>query len=115
MILLFTTACVLARAIALNPKYLFCDEPNSGLDPVTSLVIDKLIEEITEEYNITTIVNTHDMNSIMETGAHIILIDKGYKAWDGSKDDIFTSDNEALNAFVFASNLFKKVKNSIVK
>ena len=100
----------IARAIALNPKYLFCDEPNSGLDPVTSLVIDKLIEEITEEYNITTIVNTHDMNSIMETGAHIILIEKGHKAWEGSKDDIFTSDNKSLNDFVFASDLFKNVK-----
>ena len=105
----------IARAIALNPKYLFCDEPNSGLDPKTSIVIDELIAGITHEDKITTIVNTHDMNSIMETGAHIILIDKGCKAWDGSKDDIFTSDNEALNAFVFASNLFKKVKNSIVK
>lgn len=103
----------IARAIALNPKYLFCDEPNSGLDPVTSLVIDKLIEEITQEYNITTIVNTHDMNSIMETGAHIILIENGCKAWDGSKDDIFFSDNEALDRFVFASNLFKKVKDSV--
>ena len=103
----------IARAIALNPKYLFCDEPNSGLDPVTSLVIDKLIEEITEEYNITTIVNTHDMNSIMETGAHIILIEKGHKAWEGSKDDIFTSDNESLNNFVFASDLFKNVKRAV--
>ena len=103
----------IARAIALNPRYLFCDEPNSGLDPVTSLVIDKLIEEITEEYNITTIVNTHDMNSIMETGAHIILIEKGHKAWEGSKDDIFTSDNKSLNDFVFASDLFKNVKRAI--
>ena len=103
----------IARAISLNPKYLFCDEPNSGLDPVTSLVIDKLIEEITEEYNITTIVNTHDMNSIMETGTHIILIEKGLKAWDGSKDDIFTSNNVSLNNFVFASDLFKLVKESV--
>jgi phospholipid/cholesterol/gamma-HCH transport system ATP-binding protein len=103
----------IARAIALNPRYLFCDEPNSGLDPVTSLVIDKLIEEITEEYNITTIVNTHDMNSIMETGAHIILIEKGRKAWEGSKDDIFTSNNESLNNFVFASDLFKNVKRAV--
>jgi phospholipid/cholesterol/gamma-HCH transport system ATP-binding protein len=103
----------IARAIALNPKYLFCDEPNSGLDPVTSLVIDKLIEEITEEYNITTIVNTHDMNSIMETGAHIILIEKGHKAGEGSKDDIFTSDNKSLNDFVFASDLFKNVKRAV--
>ncbi len=102
----------IARAISLNPKYLFCDEPNSGLDPVTSLVIDKLIEDITTEYNITTIVNTHDMNSIMEIGANIILINKGNKAWQGSKDDIFSSDNEALNDFVFASDLFKKIKNA---
>ena len=103
----------IARAITLNPKYLFCDEPNSGLDPVTSLVIDRLIEEITEEYNITTIVNTHDMNSIMEIGAHIILIDKGRKAWEGSKDDIFTSDNKALDDFVFASDLYKKIKAKV--
>lgn len=102
----------IARAIALNPKYLFCDEPNSGLDPVTSLVIDKLIKEITQEYNITTIVNTHDMNSIMETGDHIILIKQGFKAWEGSKDDIFESDNESLQDFVFASNLFKTIKRA---
>ena len=106
---------MVCKSVALNPKYLFCDEPNSGLDPVTSLVIDKLIEEITEEFNITTIVNTHDMNSIMETGAHIILIENGCKAWDGSKDNIFSSDNESLNRFVFASNLFKKIKNSVEK
>lgn len=101
----------IARAIALNPKYLFCDEPNSGLDPVTSLVIDKLIEEITAEYNITTVVNTHDMNSIMETGAQIILIENGRKTWEGSKDTIFSSENESLANFVFASNLFKKVRD----
>lgn len=101
----------IARAIALNPKYLFCDEPNSGLDPVTSLVIDKLIKEITQEYNITTIVNTHDMNSIMETGDHIILIKGGYKAWEGSKDDIFKSENQSLDDFVFASDLFKTIRN----
>ncbi len=100
----------IARAIALNPKYLFCDEPNSGLDPVTALVIDKLIEDITIEFNITTIVNTHDMNSIMETGANIIFIEKGHKAWEGSKDNIFTSDNEDLNNFVFASELYKKIR-----
>lgn len=102
----------IARAIALNPKYLFCDEPNSGLDPVTSLVIDRLIEDITAEFNITTIVNTHDMNSIMETGAQIILIENGQKAWEGSKDTIFTSDNESLANFVFASDLFKKVRQA---
>lgn len=101
----------IARAIALNPKYLFCDEPNSGLDPVTSLVIDKLIKEITQEYNITTIVNTHDMNSIMETGDHILLINDGRNAWEGSRDNIFQSKNEALENFVFASDLFQTIKN----
>lgn len=100
----------IARAIALNPKYLFCDEPNSGLDPVTSLVIDKLIKEITQEYDITTIVNTHDMNSIMETGDHILLIKEGRNAWEGSRDTIFQSDNKALEDFVFASDLFKTIK-----
>ncbi|PID94934.1 MAG: ABC transporter ATP-binding protein [Bacteroidales bacterium] len=101
----------IARAITLNPKYLFCDEPNSGLDPVTSLLIDSLIEDITTEYNITTIVNTHDMNSIMETGANIILVRKGQVAWQGSKDTIFQADNEALNDFVFASELFKTIRD----
>jgi len=101
----------IARAIALNPKYLFCDEPNSGLDPVTSLVIDRLIKEITQEYDITTIVNTHDMNSIMETGDHILLIKEGYNAWEGSRNNIFQSDNKALEDFVFASDLFKTIKN----
>lgn len=101
----------IARAIALNPKYLFCDEPNSGLDPVTSLVIDKLIKEITQEYDITTIVNTHDMNSIMETGDHILLIKEGRNAWEGSRMNIFQSDNKALQDFVFASELFKTIKN----
>lgn len=105
----------IARAIALNPKYLFCDEPNSGLDPVTSLVIDRLIEDITDEYNITTVVNTHDMNSVMEIGANIVLIDKGKIAWTGSKDEIFTAENDTLNNFVFASNLFKKVKTAMTK
>ena len=102
----------IARAIALQPKYLFCDEPNSGLDPQTSLIIDQLIHEITAEFNMTTIVNSHDMNSIMEVGDNIIFINKGEKAWQGSKDDIFDSINEALNDFVFASNLFKKVKKT---
>jgi len=101
----------IARAIALNPKYLFCDEPNSGLDPVTSLVIDKLIKEITQEYDITTIVNTHDMNSIMETGDHILLIKEGRNAWEGSRSNIFKSENKALEDFVFASDLFKTIKN----
>lgn len=105
----------IARAIALNPKYLFCDEPNSGLDPVTSLVIDRLIEDITTEYGITTVVNTHDMNSVMEIGANIVLIDKGKIAWIGSKEEIFTAENDTLNNFVFASNLFKKVKTAMTK
>ena len=105
----------IARAIALNPKYLFCDEPNSGLDPVTSLVIDKLIQDITHEFNITTIVNTHDMNSIMETGENIILIDKGHVGWTGSKDTIFTAENEALEHFVFASELYKQVKEVMTR
>ncbi len=105
----------IARAIALNPKYLFCDEPNSGLDPVTSLVIDALIKDITHEFNITTIVNTHDMNSIMETGENIILIDKGHVGWVGSKDTIFEAKNEALENFVFASQLYKKVKTAMSK
>ena len=102
----------IARAIALNPKYLFCDEPNSGLDPITALVIDKLIKEITEEYNITTIVNSHDMNSVMEVGDHIIFIDKGVKAWEGSRNEIFDVENDALNNFVFASNLYQKLKET---
>lgn len=103
----------IARAIALNPKYLFCDEPNSGLDPTTSIVIDKLIYEITKEYNITTIVNTHDMNSVMEIGDKIGFIYKGQKLWDGTKDDIFNTDCKELNDFVFASNLAKKLKKFI--
>ena len=102
----------IARAISLNPKYLFCDEPNSGLDPQTSILIDQLIKEITVEYNITTIVNTHDMNSIMEIGDNICFIYQGNKWWQGSKDDIFTTDNEELNDFVFASNLYKKIKKA---
>ena len=101
----------IARAIVLNPKYLFCDEPNSGLDPKTSLVIDQLLSSITKEKNITTIINTHDMNSIMEIGANIILISKGKMAWQGSKDSIFTDSNEALNDFVFASELFRTIRN----
>ena len=100
----------IARAIALNPKYLFCDEPNSGLDPRTSLVIDQLIHEITEEYNICTIVNSHDMNSIMEIGDNILFLKNGKKEWQGSRHEIIHADNEALNDFVFASDLFKKVR-----
>ena len=102
----------IARAIALNPKYLFCDEPNSGLDPQTSLVIDKLIQDITQEYNICTIVNTHDMNSIMEVGDNIIFLKNGTKEWQGSRHDIFYSDNEALNSFVFASQLYQQIRKA---
>lgn len=102
----------IARAIVLNPKYLFCDEPNSGLDPKTSLLIDQLIQDITHEFNITTIVNTHDMNSVMEIGENIAFIYKGEKAWQGNKDQIFDTGCEQLEKFVFASNLFKKVKEA---
>jgi len=102
----------IARAIALNPRYLFCDEPNSGLDPRTSIVIDKLIQEITREYNITTVINTHDMNSVMEIGENIVFINKGEAAWKGNSESLLTSDNELLNDFVFASDLFKKIKGS---
>ena len=100
----------IARAIAMNPKYLFCDEPNSGLDPKTSLVIDQLIHEITQEFNICTIINSHDMNSIMEIGDNIVFLKQGIKEWQGSRFDIYDADNEALQDFVFASELFQKVK-----
>ena len=100
----------IARAIVLNPKYLFCDEPNSGLDPMTSIVIDNLIKEITEEYNITTIVNTHDMNSVMEIGEKIVFIHEGKKWWEGTKNDILHSENRELNDFVFASAMAKRAK-----
>lgn len=102
----------IARAIALNPKYLFCDEPNSGLDPQTSLVIDDLIHDITQEYQMTTIVNTHDMNSVMGIGENIIFIYQGHAEWQGSKDEIMASTNERLNSFIFASDLFRKVKEA---
>lgn len=101
----------IARAIVLNPKYLFCDEPNSGLDPQTSLVIDKLIDEITQEYKITTIINTHDMNSVMEIGNHIIYMHKGVKEWEGSNKEIIFSKNELLNEFIFASEFLKDAKD----
>ena len=104
----------IARAIALNPKYLFCDEPNSGLDPKTSLVIDDLIHSITEEYDMTTIINTHDMNSVMGIGDKISFIFEGHKEWEGTKNDVFTSTNERLNNFIFASDLLRKVKNAEV-
>jgi len=103
----------IARAIALNPRYLFCDEPNSGLDPVTAILIDKLIQEITKDFNMTTIINTHDMNSVMEIGEKILFINKGVKAWEGRSDEIFDTENQSLNNFVFASNLFKKIKKKL--
>jgi len=100
----------IARAIVLNPKYLFCDEPNSGLDPQTSLLIDKLIHDITLEYNITTVVVTHDMNSVMEIGNKIIYVHKGKKEWEGSNREIIFSDNELLNKFIFASQFLQDAK-----
>ena len=100
----------LARAIVQNPKYLFCDEPNSGLDPQTSLVIDKLVKEITTEFNITTVINTHDMNTVMESGDHIVYMYKGLKQWEGSNKDIIFSKDEKLNAFIFASEFLAKAK-----
>ena len=103
----------IARAIVLNPKYLFCDEPNSGLDPQTSIVIDNLIHDITVEYNITTIINTHDMNSVMEIGDKIIYIHQGKKWWEGTKNDILHADNKELNDFVFASAMAKRAKKSL--
>jgi phospholipid/cholesterol/gamma-HCH transport system ATP-binding protein len=102
----------IARAIALNPKYLFCDEPNSGLDPITAILIDALIKELTEEYSMTTIVNTHDMNSVMEIGEKIVFISEGVKCWEGNKNDILNSDCESLNDFVFANSLAKKLRTS---
>lgn len=104
----------IARAIALNPKYLFCDEPNSGLDPKTSILIDELLHDITHEYNMTTIINTHDMNSVLGIGENIVFINKGHKEWVGDMSQIYTSDNQALNDFVFATNLFQKVKQYII-
>lgn len=100
----------IARAIVMNPKYLFCDEPNSGLDPKTSLVIDELLSGITKDYNMTTIINTHDMNSVMGIGENICFIYQGHKEWQGNKNEVMTSTNEKLNDLVFASDLFRKVK-----
>lgn len=100
----------IARAIVMKPKYLFCDEPNSGLDPLTSIRIDGLIQEITEEYNITTIINTHDMNSVMEIGDYILFLHKGEKYWEGSSEDIMKSSNKELNDFIFAGKLLKELK-----
>ncbi len=101
----------IARAIVLNPKYLFCDEPNSGLDPQTSIVIDSLIYELTAEFHITTIINTHDMNSVLEIGDKILFIYKGEKSWEGSKNEILTAENSYIEEFLFASSLMKKIKN----
>lgn len=105
----------IARAIALNPKYLFCDEPNSGLDPRTSILIDELLSDITHEYNMTTVINTHDMNSVLGIGENIIFINKGRCEWVGNKNQIFSSTNKALNDFVFATDLFQEVKEYIVE
>ncbi|AWI25587.1 ABC transporter ATP-binding protein [Flavobacterium pallidum] len=105
----------IARAIVNNPKYLFCDEPNSGLDPNTSILIDNLILEITKEYNITTVINTHDMNSVMEIGENIVFLKHGLKAWQGTKEEIFRTDNKAVTDFVYSSNLFKKVREAYLK
>lgn len=103
----------IARAISLNPKYLFCDEPNSGLDPLTAILIDALIKELTEEYSMTTIINTHDMNSVMEIGEKIVFISDGNKCWEGNKNEILNSDCEILNDFVFANSLAKKLKPEV--
>jgi len=105
----------IARAIVMNPKYLFCDEPNSGLDPKTAIVIDNLIKEITDEYQMITVINTHDMNSVMEIGEKIIFLKDGLKVWEGSSKNIFKTDNEAVTNFVYSSNLFKKVREVYIK
>jgi phospholipid/cholesterol/gamma-HCH transport system ATP-binding protein len=105
----------IARSIVMNPKYLFCDEPNSGLDPKTAILIDNLIQEITEEYDITTVINTHDMNSVMEIGEKIVFLKNGKKAWEGTKKEIFNTDNEAVTNFVYSSDLFKKVREVYLK
>ena len=105
----------IARAIVMNPKYLFCDEPNSGLDPKTAILIDNLIQEITKEYDITTVINTHDMNSVMEIGEKIVFLKNGVKAWEGTKKDIFNTNNAAVSSFVYSSDLFKKVREMYLK
>lgn len=105
----------IARAIVMNPTYLFCDEPNSGLDPKTAILIDDLIKEITEEYNITTVINTHDMNSVMQIGEKIIFLKNGLKEWEGTKHEIFKTDNEAVTDFVYSSELFKKVRQMYIE
>lgn len=105
----------IARAIVNKPKYLFCDEPNSGLDPRTAILIDNLIQEITREYNIATVINTHDMNSVMEIGEKIVFLKNGYKEWEGSNETIFKTDNEAVTNFVYSSELFKKVRQMYIE
>ncbi|MGK0296175.1 MAG: phospholipid/cholesterol/gamma-HCH transport system ATP-binding protein [Ulvibacter sp.] len=105
----------IARAIVNKPKYLFCDEPNSGLDPNTAILIDNLIKQITEEYDITTVINTHDMNSVMEIGENILFLKNGLKAWQGTKEEIFRTDNQDVVDFVYSSNLFKKVREAYLK
>jgi phospholipid/cholesterol/gamma-HCH transport system ATP-binding protein len=102
----------IARAIALNPQYLLCDEPNSGLDPETGIVIDNLIKEITEEFQMTTIVNSHDMNSVLEIGDKVFFIYKGCKCWEGTRKEVLQTDNEALNNFVFATNMAKQIRKA---
>ncbi|MDF0708995.1 MAG: ATP-binding cassette domain-containing protein [Bacteroidota bacterium] len=105
----------IARAIVMNPKYLFCDEPNSGLDPKTAILIDNLIHEITQEYDITTIINTHDMNSVMEIGEKIIFLKNGFKEWEGTNKEIFKTENTAVTDFVYSSELFKKVRQMYIE
>jgi phospholipid/cholesterol/gamma-HCH transport system ATP-binding protein len=105
----------IARAIVMNPKYLFCDEPNSGLDPRTAIIIDNLIQEITQEYDITTVINSHDMNSVMEIGEKIIFLKDGLKEWEGSNKEIFKTDNAAVTNFVYSSELFKKVRQMYIE
>jgi phospholipid/cholesterol/gamma-HCH transport system ATP-binding protein len=105
----------IARAIVMNPKYLFCDEPNSGLDPKTAIVIDNLIQEITREYDITTVINSHDMNSVMEIGEKIVFLKDGHKEWEGSNKEIFKTDNQAVTNFVYSSELFKKVRQMYIE
>lgn len=105
----------IARAIVMNPTYLFCDEPNSGLDPKTAILIDNLIQEITKEFNITTVINTHDMNSVMEIGEKIIFLKNGFKEWEGTNKEIFKTDNEAVTNFVYSSELFKKVRQMYIE
>ena len=105
----------IARAIVMKPKYLFCDEPNSGLDPKTAILIDNLIQEITKEFNITTVINTHDMNSVMEIGEKIIFLKNGHKEWEGTNKEIFKTDNQAVTDFVYSSELFKKVRQMYIE